>query len=327
MDKHKQSAFWQRLTDLAQEQKIGMGWWSIILLFFVMSASTVLIWRSLLGDDRHQTNKSFVKLEAESVKPRAAIPATFAGSGVSIEITRLLAKQFQKAHPKIHINVPASISSSSAIQAVAEGAIAVATISRPLQADEKKLGLTVIPFARTPLAFAVNPSVVDNNITSAQLLAIYQGKHTYWVDGREIIVLTREPGNSAISILEQKISGFKQIYTDSQKNERWITLYKDRQMNQQLENIPLTLGLADVGTITAENKLSSIKTLKFNGVAPSIENVAQGKYPLVTNLYFVFSQSKVSPEAKKFIEFVRSNAGTKILTANSYLAVREEVKK
>ncbi len=328
MDKPKQPALWQRLTDFAQAQKIDLGWWLVLLLFFSMSASTVLVWRSLLKDNHIQVDGT-LQLETAPIKPQTsqnprAAQLTFAGSGVSLEITRILAKQFQKTHPEIKINVPASIGSSGAIQAVADGAIAVGMISRPLKEKEKTLGLTVIAFARTPLAFAVHPSVVDNNITSAQLLDIYQGKNTYWLDGREIIVLTREPGDSSILILEQKIKGFKQVYTDSQKNERWTTLYKDRQMNQQLEKTPLTLGIADVGTITSEKKLSSIKTLKFNSIAPTTENVAKGQYPLVKNLYFVFHPSKVSPEAKEFINFVKSRAGAKILTANSYLVMEED---
>lgn len=332
MDKLKQSAVYrQRLTDFAKAQKFDLGWWLVILIFFGMSVSTLLVWRSVLKDHHHsQVNNTALPdaapIKPPEVQPPTATPLTFAGTGVSLEITRILAKQFQKTHPEIKINVPASIGSSGAIQGAAEGAIAVGMVSRPLKAQEKKLGLTVKAIAKTPLAFAVHPSVPDNNITSTQLLDIYQGKKTQWRDRQEIIVLTREPGDSSILILEQKISGFKQVYADSQKDKRWTTLYKDQQLNRLIEKTPLTLGIADVGTITAEKKLSSIKTLKFNGIAPTIENVAKGKYPLVKNLYFVFHPGKISPDAEEFIKFVRSPEGAKILAANSYLAMEEDKK-
>lgn len=331
MDKLKQSVHWQRLADFAKAQKFELVWWFVILIFFSMSVSTVLVWRSLLKDNHQSQVNDTALLNAEPIKPlevqpSTGTPLTFAGSGVSLEITRILAKEFQKTHPKIKINVPASIGSSGAIQGVADGAIAVGMVSRPLKEQEKKLGLRVIAIAKTPVAFAVHPSVPDNNITSAQLLDIYQGKKTQWLDNQEIIVLTRESKDSSILIFEQKISGFKQVYADSQKSDRWTTLYTDQQMNQQIEKTPLTLGIADVGTITAENKRSSIKTLKFNGIAPTIENVAQGKYPLVKNLYFVFDRGKTSPDAQEFIKFVRSREGAKILTANSYLAMEEDKK-
>lgn len=331
MDKHKHSAFWQRPTNFAKEQRISLNRWLILLVFFSLSASTVLIWRSLLQNNPSQVNK-LLPLEAASTKPQSIqSPSTtqlvFAGSGVSIEITRLLAKQFQKTHPEIQITVPASIGSSGAIQAMADGAVSVGMISRPLKEKEKKLGLTVIPFARTPLAIAVHPSVADNSITSAQLIDIYQGKKSQWLDGEEIIVLTREPGDSTTLVLEQNISGFKQIYADSQKQNRWITLYKDREMLQQIEKTPFALGLADVGTVTSEKKRSSLKFLKFNGIEPTIENVANHKYPLVKNLSFVFYQGKISSHAQEFMNFVKSSAGEKILKANNYLADGGEDKK
>ena len=331
MHKPKQSAFWQRLTNFKKSQSIGGGWWLILLIFLGMSASTVVIWRSLLEDRPNQANNN-LQLEVTPIKPPQVQPDSateliFAGSGVNLEITRILAKQFQKTHPKIKINVPASIGSKGAIQAVVDRVITVGMISRPLKEKEKKLGLTIIPFARTSLAVAVHPSVSDSNITSTQLNDIYQGKQSQWLDGKEIIVLTREPGDSSILILEDKISGFKQIYADSQMCDRWATLYHDQAMNEQIEKTPLALGLADVGTITSEKKLSSIKIIKFNGIAPTIENVAKGKYPLVKNLYFVLPQKQISANAQEFISFVQSKEGAEILKAHNYLAVDTENKK
>ena len=331
MHKPKQSAFWQRLTNFKKAQSIDGGWWLILLIFLGMSTSTVLIWRSLL-EDRPNQAKNNLQLEVTPIKlpqvqPSSATQLIFAGSGVNLEITRILAKQFQKTHPKIKISVPASIGSRGAIQAVVDKAITVGMISRPLKEKEKKLGLTIIPFARTPLAVAVHPLVSDSNITSTQLNDIYQGKQSQWLDGKEIIVLTREPGDSSILILEDKISGFKQIYADSQTSDRWITLYHDQAMNEQIEKTPLALGLADVGTITSEKKRSSIKLLKFNGIAPTIENVAKGKYPLIKNLYFVLPQKQISANAQEFISFVQSKEGAEILKAHNYLAVDTENKK
>lgn len=333
MKQHQKSTeFWQQLNNFATEQKIGVGWWIILLIFLAMSASTLLVWRSLLITHQSQANytlqlKPALSKPQTQLQPLQSKSLTFAGSGVSLEITRILAKQFQKTHPEIKINVPTSIGSSGAIYAAADGAIAVGMISRPLKAQEQKLGLTVIPIAKTPLAIATHLSVADDNITSTQLIDIYQGKKTQWLDGKEIIVLTREPGDSSILILSEKINGFQEVYTDSQINKRWTTLYKDQEMNQQLAQIPLTLGFVDIGTITSERKLSAIKTLKFNSVAPTLENVTNNRYPLVKNLYFVFEQGKIPLAAKEFINFVRSKEGEKILKAHGFLPLGEEGKK
>lgn len=103
MDKHKQPsvAFWQRLTDFAKAQKIGAGWWLILLIFFSISALTGLVWRSLVQDELRQVNNN-LQLEAAPIKPQTGLQLspvtqlTFAGSGVTLEVTRLLANQFQR---------------------------------------------------------------------------------------------------------------------------------------------------------------------------------------------------------------------------------------
>jgi phosphate transport system substrate-binding protein len=224
----------------------------------------------------------------------------FAGSGSNLEITRLLAKEFSKSHPtKFKIDVPASIGSKAAIQAAADGAITVGMISRPLNEQEKKLGLTVVPYAQTASVFTAHPSVADNNITSAELIKIYKGTKNKWQDGQEIIVLTREEGDSSITLLEKKIPEFKEVFAQSNRDRRWTTLYKNQQMNSVLAKTPYAIGLADVGTLAAE-RLSSIKVLNFNSVAPTLENVANGKYPLIKSLAFVYHKQKLPPTPKLF---------------------------
>lgn len=222
MSKHKQPAFWQQLTNFVPP---GVGWWLIILIFCSICASLLLGWH--LTNNQNRVNQTSLQVKTAPITPQTIQPPAsvtqliFSRLGVNLEILRLLAKQFQKTHPKVKINVPASIGSSGAIQAV----------------------------------------------------------------------------------------------------------YKDRELNNYLAKTPPALGLADIGTITAEKKLSSLKILKFNGIAPTTANISNGKYPLVKNLYFVFDRDKLSPHAQEFINFVKSSQGEKILKANSYLAVEAENKK
>lgn len=241
----------------------------------------------------------------------------FAGSGSNLPIVRVLAKEFQKSHPAVSIEVPPSIGSSSAIRAAADGAVALGLISRPLKESEKGLGLTTVDFARTPLVIGVHPSVPDNGITFAELNDIYRGKQNRWSNGREIIVLTREPGDSSIEVLVKGVPGFREAYDESQKAKRWCTLLKDIVMNETLARTPSAIGLSDLGAIAIEKH--AIKPLDVNGVAPTIKNLESGKYPLFKTLTFVFRSERVPPDAKKFMAFVLSREGKKILRANGCL--------
>lgn len=262
---------------------------------------------------------TLMPLAAEGEAAPASPPAqmVFAGSGSNLPLVRVLAEAFSKRHPEIRIEVPASIGSSGGIQAAADGAIALGLISRPLKEKEEGLGLTVLNYAQTPMVIAVHPTVAEENITHAELLDIYRGKKKAWKDGREIVVLTREPGDSSVEVLVEGVPGFKGVYEESQQARRWTTLLKDLAMNETLARTPSAIGLSDLGAVTIEQH--AIKPLKVNGAAPSVDNLQSGKYPLHKTLAFAYREERLSAGARLFIDFVRSTEGEKVLRANGYL--------
>jgi phosphate transport system substrate-binding protein len=250
--------------------------------------------------------------------PTQGAPLIFAGSGTNLPIVRALAQGFQRTHPAIAIDVPASIGSSGGIQAAADGAIALGLVSRALKDKEKGKGLTVVNYARTPLIIGVHPAVAEDNVTHAELLDIYRGKRRTWRDGQDIVVLTREPSDSSIEVLVKGVPGFKEAYEESQQAKRWTTLLKDLVMNETLAKTPHAIGVSDLGALTIERH--QIKPLKINGVAPSLKNLQNGKYSLYKTLAFVYRSDKLPAGARLFIDYVRSKEGAKILRANGYLA-------
>lgn len=240
-----------------------------------------------------------------------------AGSGTNLPIMRLLAKAFEKRHPGVRIEVPPSIGSTSGIRAAADGAVAIGLVSRQLKESEKSLGLQVVPYARTPLVIGVNPSVAEKDITYGDIIDIYRGKKNRWQSGRNIVVLTREPGDSSIEVLARMVPGFAEVYAESQKANRWTTLMKDLEMNQSLAFTPEAIGFSDLGSLTVEEH--RIKPLRVNGVAPTVKNLENGSYPLMKPLLLVFSRERIPAAAREFIAFVRSRDGARLLRANGYL--------
>jgi phosphate transport system substrate-binding protein len=244
-------------------------------------------------------------------------PLVFAGSGTNLAITRLLAEAFVRTRHDVSIDVPASIGSTGGILAAADGSVALGLVSRPLKTTEKGLGLRVVPYARSAIVFGAHPTVADDGITLDDLVRIYRGAKTQWSDGREIVVLARQPTDSGVEVLEREVSGFREAYAESQQTKRWITLFTDQEMNRQLVKTPYAIGLLDLGIIQAERL--AVKALRVNGIAPSESTVANGKYTLVKTLAFVFREGTLAPATKAFLDFVRSKPGQRIIRNNAYL--------
>jgi len=50
---------------------------------------------------------------------------------------------------------------------------------------------------------------VDQGLTAEDVLSTYRRTRTRWRDGREIVVLTRPPGDSSLDVLNREVPGFK----------------------------------------------------------------------------------------------------------------------
>jgi phosphate transport system substrate-binding protein len=249
--------------------------------------------------------------------PPAPAPLIAAGSGVNLAITRLLAAACIKKYPQIAISVPGSIGTRGAIKAAADGAITFGLISRPLEKEEKALGLVAKPYARVAIVVAASANVKDEEITFQELIEIYKGTKTNWKDGSRIIVQAREKSDSGFLVLQDKIPGFQSAYMESYNAKRWSTYFTDQEANQALSKTPNAIGVSDLGMVKTENL--NVKILKINGIYPNLENLLNRSYPFFRDLSFIYREKTLSKEGKSFMDFVRSEEGRKILRSNGYL--------
>jgi phosphate transport system substrate-binding protein len=116
-------------------------------------------------------------------------------------VVRRIAVRYQDSHPGARVVVPESIGTGGAAQALLDGAIDVGLASRSLRPKERAAGLIPTPFATTALVFAAHPQVPQTELSTRELAEIYRGQRGAWPDGRAIIPLLREPGDSGWPIL------------------------------------------------------------------------------------------------------------------------------
>jgi phosphate transport system substrate-binding protein len=273
---------------------------SLFIITFYSSASPV--WSQTALKQNHQKN------------------LTAAGSGVNLGITRLLVEGFVKIHPEIRIDIPGSIGTKGAIAAIADGAITLGLVSQPLKEEEKTQDISVLPYAWVAIVIGVHPTVPDQNITSGELVEIFKGTKTQWKNGEEIIVQARDKSDSGFLVLQNNIPGFREAYTESQKNNLWTLYFTDQDANQALAMTPYAIGVTDLGMIATEHL--RIKVLPFNGIEPNQKNLQNGTYPLSRQLSFIYREENLPEEARQFLAFVFSEKGRNILKSNGYIPIQ-----
>jgi phosphate transport system substrate-binding protein len=211
--------------------------------------------------------------------------------------------------------VHASIGSSGGIQALLDGVIDIALVSRPLRDGEREQGLIAVPYARVPVVIAVHANVPEARITRQELVEIFDGTRRTWSDGSPIVVLQRERGDSSHAAIDRVVPGFAEANERAYEAARWRVLYRDDAMREALADTSGAIGLFSEGSIPAS---LPIKALAIDDVLPSPETVRSGAYPFHKDFALVTRDAPQGPAAA-FAAFVLSTAGREIIEASGAL--------
>ena len=66
----------------------------------------------------------------------------------------------------------------------------------------------------------------------------------------------------------------------------------------------------------------NVKMISLNGIAPTKENIQNGRYPLSSNFYAVYKRDNKNPNVKKLIDWILSSEGQKIICDNGYVPLK-----
>jgi phosphate transport system substrate-binding protein len=90
-------------------------------------------------------------------------------------------------------------------------------------------------------------------------------------------------------------------------------------MAKGLAETPHAIGFTSMTVV--EQSAGKVKALSLNGVAATAENVKSGRHVLSRNFVFVI-KGEPTPEVKKFLDFVLSPAGDRVIVANGAIPLR-----
>lgn len=245
-----------------------------------------------------------------------------AGSTSVQPLSEELAKAFMDANAGITVEVQGG-GSGQGIKAIQEKIADLGAISREVKDEEKASVVDQYVIAKDGVAVVVNPATKVENLTIEQIKKIYTGEIKNWKevggDDAPITVVSREEGSGTRGAFTE-ITGVSA--KDPAGNEVDSTT-KDALVQgstgavmQTVASTPNTIGYVSLGSLS-----DSVKALKVEDVAPSTETVLSGEYKISRPFIYVTS-GELSEAAQKYVDFVMSAEGQKIVEENGFIPVQ-----
>jgi len=249
------------------------------------------------------------------------------GSSGMLPLARALATAYQQQSSSPQIETGKGLEGDGAnmfagarLRALAEGKIQIALLTQDTNPEDmQKQNMKVIEVARGAIVFAVNASVPISNINETQVCDIYSGRTLSWqaLGGPDspIATYTRRPVDVESSVIRDKVACFKEL----QQVETVRVMARGGDMAKGLAETPHAIGFTSMTVV--EQSAGKVKALSLNGVAATAENVKSGRHVLSRNFVFVI-KGEPTPEVKKFLDFVLSPAGDRVIVANGAIPLR-----
>ncbi len=252
------------------------------------------------------------------------------GSDTMVNVAQAWAEEYKKVAPDVDVEVSGG-GSGVGIAALEKGMIDVADASRTMKPEEieqakKNTGKEPKEFVVgfDGLAVYVNKDNPINEISEEQLEQIFAegGNITKW--SQLGITIPGVTDDTIVRVSRQSSSGTYEFFREHVLNKKDFKL-GSRDMNGSKEVVELVgttktaIGYSGMGYATTNVKMQKIaKKSGEPSFAPTVENTLSKSYPLARSLQ-VYTLGEPQGEVKKYIEWMLSPAGQKILQDNGYV--------
>jgi phosphate transport system substrate-binding protein len=249
---------------------------------------------------------------------------TVKGSDTMVILAQRWAEIYMKNNPAVAIQVTGG-GSGVGIAALINGTTDIATSSRPIKSTEVEklkeryntLGIQ-IPCAKDGITIFLNESNKVKELTLKQLSEIYQAKITNWkqVGGEDapIKLYGRENSSGTYAFFKDEV--IKGDYAASCQ-----TLPGTAAVVNAVKKDKYGIGYGGAAYAAGVKHCMVKKDDKTPGSVPTAENIAKNSYPITRYLY-LYMRSKPTGETKKFVDWILSPEGQKIITEVGYFPVK-----
>jgi phosphate transport system substrate-binding protein len=251
---------------------------------------------------------------------------TVKGSDTMVILGQRWAEFYMSKNPGATIQVTGG-GSGTGIAALINGGTDICEASRTMKDKEKEQVLArhgkavkEIPVAMDGVAVYVHQSSHIQSFTQEQLKDIYTGKTTNWRDlggpDGKIVAYSRENNSGTYVFFKEHVLGNADFASDIQ------TLPGTAAVVNAVSKDTASIGYGGIAYATGIKAIPVSRDAASQPIAPSLESVQSGNYPLSRNLFF-YTAGEPSGEAKAFIDWVLSPEGQKICESVGYYPLKK----
>ena len=169
-----------------------------------------------------------------------------------------------------------------------------------------------IEIAKDAIAIIINKTNQITNLSLQTISDIYSGKITNWSE-----VGWAEGGKITPIIINQRYaSGTATVFKELTVGKEGkfclnaILSPSDSEMPELIKKFPNMIGYCVLSKTS-----DSVKRINISNIAPEIENVLNGSYPLISTYHLIYPKQH-SKQLSDFLEFVESAKGKRIINKN-----------
>jgi phosphate transport system substrate-binding protein len=236
------------------------------------------------------------------------------GTGSVIGMLQQVGAEFSAA-TGVKVEIVPSLGSTGAVRALSDGWLDIAIPARPLKPDEAAAGLRQVEVLRTAYVIATSHSN-PHGLKSADLAGIVSAERPTWADDTPIRIILRPRSDTDTALLAELFTGMGEAIETARRRAELPTATTDQDNAALAERTSGSL----VGTTMTQIKTErrNLHVVSLDGVEPTLANFESGAYRFVKKLYFIVPRES-TPEARQFVDFLRSPQGVKALRETEIL--------
>ena len=236
-----------------------------------------------------------------------------AGGTAHIPVMKEVARRIMKEEPDVRISI-AGGGSGVGIKKAGEGLVSIGNSGRrPTDREITDYGLVLHKWAVDGVGVVVHPDNPVKDLDTESLRKLFSGEIASWKTlggpDRPVTLYTRDAASGTRAVFWKKALK-KGTIADTAH-----FIPSNGAMKTAVAGDPGAIGYVSVGHMD-----DTVKGISINGIAPTLENVKSGQYPVARGL---FSNTKGAPDplVAAFLDYLYTKDGQAVISARGFIPV------